>query len=666
MVTSITKQGRALYDPGCPHEIPVPTTSLFEILNDTARLYPERIAIDFLGQTTTYEEFHRQTLKAASVLYQAGVRHGDVVAIALPNCPQALVVFYACMRLGAVAAEHNPLAPAPEVAGQLSRHRGSVAVVWEKAADSYPIGKGSPIKTLFTVDLTAGLPRSKRALLSLPVAKARALREQMRGVVPSYAQSWDDKVSIAAPLPDFIRHAVGSDRAAILHTGGTNGVPKSVPLTHTNIGSNINQSVFWVWKLNKGAETFMSILPYFHAFGLTTLLGCGVKLAATQVILPKFDADMVLEAMRRHPITFLPGVPPMFERILDAAEASNQSLDSIRWSICGAMPLSGALAKRWEDYTGGSIIEGYGLSETSPVSCGSPMSPDRRHGVLGLPFPSVDVRLVDMDDPTRDVEDGEPGEILLKGPNVFEGYLDAPEENAQVFTEDGWFRTGDIAVNEGGYIVLSDRKKELILTGGFNVYPSQVEDIIRMMPEVDDVAVVGMPVADAKEEVTAAIILKDAAASLSLEQVRAWAEKHLPHYALPKRLEFISELPRNQLGKVQRRLVREHLMPAYERVVTSMKEGLGTMRESLDTVKENLGTMKENLPTTLKDSLGSMREGISALGVAVREYAQHHDEAPAPTPADSAPQADGDAEKQAQKTSDSGEASPADKDTTEV
>lgn len=577
MVTSVTAQGRALYDPGCPHEVPTFEGSVFEVLEETARFYPDRVAIDFLGQTMTYAQLYHQALAGAAVLYKAGVRHGDVVAISLPNCPQAVVAFYACMRLGAVAAEHNPLAPKAEIDGQLARHHGSVAIAWEKSAESFLVEEGSPIKTLFTVDLTAAMPVSKRALLALPVAKAREKRDQMRGEVPSYALSWDQSVSRTPELPDFVRHATGSDRACILHTGGTNGVPKSVPLTHTNLGTNINQCVFWVWKLHEGAETFLSILPYFHAFGLTTQMGAGVRLAATQVILPKFDPEMVLEVMQRRPVTFLPGVAPMFERILNAAEAAGQSLDSIRWSICGAMPLSGALARRWEEYTGGSIIEGYGLSETAPVSCGSPLSPDRRHGVLGLPFPSVEVRLVDLDDPSQDVADGEPGEILLKGPNVFKGYLDAPEENAQVFTEDGWFRTGDIGVNEGGYIVLSDRKKELILTGGFNVYPSQVEAVIRMMPEVADVAVVGMPVDDAKEEVTAAIILKDAASKLSLEQVREWVEQSLPHYALPRRLEFITELPRNQLGKVQRRLVRERLMPVYERVVDSVKEGISVI-----------------------------------------------------------------------------------------
>lgn len=560
MAASIVEQAHAHYDPGCPYDIPIPEVSLFTLLDDAARLYPTRTAIDYFGATLTYKALHQQVLCAAQVLLDAGVRKGDVVAIALPNCPQALVIFWACMRIGAIAAEHNPLAPATEVKGQLDRHGGRVAIVWEKSVHSYPLDGSSAIEQVFTVDISAAMPAGHRFLLSLPVAKARETREQMRGEVPAEARSWDRAVAVATPVSAEVPHAEVEDRAVILHTGGTNGVPKSVPLTHRNIGANVNQNVFWVWKLHEGAETFMSALPYFHAFGLTLLLCSAVRLAATQVILPRFDAGLALEAMRRRPVTFMPGVPPMFERVLLAAEKAGQSLSSIRWSVCGAMPLSGALARRWEEYTGGAIIEGYGLSETSPVSCGSPLSPNRRHGVLGLPYPSMEIRLVDLEDPSRDVEDGEAGEILLKGPNVFSGYLDAPEETAQVFTEDGWFRTGDVGVNENGYIVLSDRKKELILSGGFNVYPTQVEQAIRTMPEVEDVAVIGLPTGDAREEVTAAIILKNAAEALSLEQVRAWAERVLPHYALPRRIEFIFDLPRNQLGKVQRRLVKEHLL----------------------------------------------------------------------------------------------------------
>lgn len=562
-MNQIVTEARRFYDPGCPYEIPVPETSLFSLLEDAASFYPDRIALDYFSKTMSYRDLHEFSLRAAGVLWDAGVRKGDVVAIALPNCPQALIVFYACMRIGAVAAQHNPLAPAEEIADQLRRHGAKIAIVWEKCASNFSLDD-SALETLFVVDITYHMPVSKRVALKAPLAKARRLREQMRSPRPHDARSFDLALASARRIDEDVEGAEGLDRAVILHTGGTNGVPKSVPLTHRNIGANVNQCLFWVWRLHEGAETFFSLLPYFHAFGLTFFCCAAIEKAATQIILPKFDVDLALEAHRRRPVTFFVGVPPMFERLERRAAESGDSLRSIRYSVAGAMPLSVESAKRWEEATGGMIVEGYGLTETSPVLMGAPLSPLRRHGVLGLPFASTEVRLVDLDDPSRDVAEGEPGEILVRGPQVFEGYLDAPEETARVFTEDGWFRTGDVGVLDDGFLRMTDRKKELILSGGFNVYPSQVEAAIRGLPGVKDVAVVGLPSGDAKEEVAAALVLEDDAPAITVEQVRLWAERRVSHYALPRVVSVLVDLPRNPLGKVMRRKVREQLLAARQ------------------------------------------------------------------------------------------------------
>ena len=553
MTRSIVEQAHDFYD-SVPYEVPVPDTCLYELLETTARLYPQRVALDYFGATTTYAQVRDQVLRAARVLHEAGVRAGDTVAIALPNCPQAFVAFYACMRIGAVAAQHNPLAPAAQIDGQIMRHGGRVAIVWEKCVDAFPLDR---LDTVFTVDISYGMPTSQRFLLKLPVPRARQMRAQLRGAVPAACVSWDRATASARPIDDDHPLPSPGDRAVILHTSGTNGVPKSAPLTHRNIGANVNQCIFWVWKLHEGAETFFSLLPYFHAFGLTFFLCAAVRKAATQVLLPKFDAQMALDAHKRRPVTFFVGVPPMFERILARAITSGTDISTIRYSVAGAMPLSTTLAEEWEATTGGTIVEGYGLSETAPVLTGAPLSDKRRHGVLGVPFPSTQLRLVSLEDDTRDVEDGTPGEIIVRGPQVFEGYLNAPEESARVFTSEGWFKTGDFGVNRDGFISMADRKKELILSGGFNVYPSQVEDAIRSLPGVADVAVVGVPVADATEEVTAAIIMEEGAQRLTLEQVREWAEKSIAHYALPRQIVFIAELPRNQMGKILRRKVAQ-------------------------------------------------------------------------------------------------------------
>lgn len=628
MVSRIVEQARAQYAPGTPYDVPIFDGSLIEVLETSATYYPDRIAIDYFGATLTYSQVYAQVLRAAQVLVEHGVRKGDVVAIALPNCPQAFVAYYACMRIGAVAAQHNPLAPASEIREQLERHGGRTAIVWEKCADSYPLAPESALTTVFTVNISASMPRGQRFLLSLPVEKARSTREQLRGTAPAGTLSWDQAVTKARLVNPATPHATGDDLAVILHTGGTNGVPKSVPLTHRNVGTNITQCVMWVFRLHEGAETFFSLLPYFHAYGLTFFLGAAVRLAATQLVLPKFDPDLTLEAYRRRPVTFFVGVPPMFEKVMTRAQETHTSLSSIKWSICGAMPLSASLAQRWEEATGGVISEGYGMSETSPVICGVPLADNRRRGALGLPFPSTDVRLVDLDDPTRDVADGEPGEIIVKGPQVFSGYLNAPEETARVFTEDGWLRTGDVAVNNDGFLTMSDRKKELIFSGGFNVYPSQVEDAIRLMPGVKDVAVVGMPAGEAREEVTAALILEEDAPMITLEQVRLWAEKYVSHYALPRQIAFISELPRNPLGKVMRRRVKEQLVdPAarmWEEAGTRLEEATARFEEATKNVGEAMGEAVAPVVDKVSPLAASLGHSFSEAAAAVHEAMHDH------------------------------------------
>lgn len=569
---TIVEQAHNHYEPGVPWDIPIPDDSLFVLLQDAARLYPDRVAIDYFGTQITYRQVLIDALRGAQLLLDAGVKKGDTVALALPNCPQAFVAFYACMRIGAVAAQHNPLAPASELRGQFARHKAKVAIAWEKCVQELPLDGKTGLETVFTVNIAADFPRTQRLLLRLPISIARKKRAQLRLKPPKGTRSWDREIVKCAVLEPRTPGATGSDIAVILHTGGTNGVPKSVPLTHTNIGANVNQCMAWVSLLHEGAETFFSLLPYFHAFGMTFFLCSTVRKAATQVVLPKFDPEMALEAHRRSPITFFVGVPPMFERIAKAAIASDTDITSIRFAVSGAMPLSKETADLWQEATKGIILEGYGLSETSPVISGAPLAPTRRLGTLGLPFPSTEIRLADLENPDTDVPDGEPGEILVRGPQVFGGYLDAPEETEMVFTHDGWFRTGDIGVNHDGYVDMADRKKELILSGGFNVYPSQVEAALRAMPGVQDAAVVGVESEDHRETVAAALVMEEGSPEVTLDEVRKWTEKALAHYALPRQIAFLTELPHNQIGKVMRRTVKEQVFdPATEAFASTTK-----------------------------------------------------------------------------------------------
>ena len=580
---------RPRYQAGIPAVIEAPDAGLGELLETAAHFYPDRVAIDFLGATTTYRELLEASERAARLLHDAGVRRGDRVALIMPNCPQHVVAVYGALRLGAIVAEHNPLAPAEELRAQLERHGGRVVVAWEKGVDlildprSREAGAAGPEadsvdplggRTVFSVDLSAALPARLRAALRLPVARAREARDSMRAPrLPAGVRSWDREAARAEPIPASWPRPGGRDVAVLLHTGGTTGAPKAAMLTHTNLRANANQAIAWVPMLHEGGENFLSLLPFFHAFGLTFNLFCAVQKAATQVMMPKFDVAEVLRAQARRPLTFFVGVPVMFERILRAAQEAGADLRSLRFGVCGAAPMPPAVGAEWERVTGGFFVEGYGMTETSPIVAGTPMGPTRRLGALGLPFPSTDVRVVDPEaleaalgagapvDVDVEVPDGEPGELLVRGPQVFAGYWGDPEATAAAMLPGGWLRTGDMVRREESFLWMADRRRELILTGGFNVYPSQVEAAIRDMDGVADVAVVGMDAGARGETVVAAVVLAEGTApgAITLESVRAHAERALPHYALPRRLEIIDEMPRSVIGKVMRRQVREML-----------------------------------------------------------------------------------------------------------
>ena len=369
-------------------------------------------------------------------------------------------------------------------------------------------------------------------------------------------------VAAAAPLPATHPLPTARDVALLQYTGGTTGTPKGAVLTHRNLIANTVQGQAWTGA-EPGTETIYGVLPFFHAFGLTLCLTYATRIGATLVVFPKFDPEAVLAAQRRRPGTFLPAVPPMLDRLAAAAESHGSDLTSFRYAISGAMSLSPQTAARWERLTGGLVIEGYGMTETSPVALGSPLSPARRPGALGLPFPSTDVRVVDQEDPTREVTPGEQGELLIRGPQVFQDYWGRPEETAGQLLPGGWLRTGDVVrLDDDGFVVLVDRIKEMIVTGGFKVYPSQVEDKLRTMPGVRDVAVVGLPGGDLGEKVVAAVVLELGHAQLELQAVRDWCAERLARYAVPREIVILTDLPRSQIGKVLRRVVRDDLLAA--------------------------------------------------------------------------------------------------------
>lgn len=551
----------AAYPPGVPAHIEEPQAPLTALLDRAVQRFGDQTALDFFGATTTYAQLGAQVSRAAQALHELGVRPGDRVGLILPNCPQHVVAFYATLRLGAIVVEHNPLYTAEELAHQLADHGAEVVICWERlAATVAGLRSRTGVRTIVAVDLTAALPLSRRLALALPVPAARRARAELRGPVPPGVLRWDRLLASAGPLPADTPGPAVTDVALLQYTGGTTGTPKGAILTHRNLAANAEQSRAWVPNLREGGETFYGVLPLFHAYGLTLCLTTAVRVGACVVLLPRFDVDQVLAAVRRRPPTFLPGVPPMYDRLVDAARERGVDLRTARYAISGAMPLPPEIVARWEQLTGGMLVEGYGMTETSPISVGNPMSEARRPGTIGVPFPSTRVRIVDPEDPTADRAPGTPGELLVQGPQVFAGYWGMPEETASTLLDGGWIRTGDLAVMDAdGFITIVDRIKELIITGGFNVYPSEIEEVLREHPDVADVAVVGLPADSTGEQVVAAVVAA-AGARVDPDELRGWARERLAGYKTPRRVVLVDDLPRSQIGKVLRRQVREALL----------------------------------------------------------------------------------------------------------
>ena len=645
----LTSQLRGLYAPGVAYEIATPERPIPEMVLEVASRYPERAAIDFFARQLTYVELAEDMRRAAGALHQAGVRPGDRVALVMPNCPQHAVAVLGTMLLGAVVVEHNPLAPSGELEGEYARHGARVTIAWSKSLEKLTfLGRGH---TTFCMDLTTALPAASRMALKLPVKAAREKREQLSSPRPSWARSWTRALRTATPWGGDCPSTM-EDVALLIHTGGTTGVPKAAALTHANLMANVEESITWVPVLHEGAEVFYCILPLFHAFGFTIGFLAGLRMGATIAMFPKFDTALVLAAQRRLPCTFFLGVPPMYERLLAAAEGTNADLSSIHFSLSGAMPLSAELADQWEQATGGLMIEGYGMTEASPIILGSPLASSRARGALGIPFPSTQVRIVDPENPSCEVADGEVGELIARGPQVFSGYWNQDDETAEVFTEDGWLRTGDLVQVRDGFIYMADRRKEMINSSGFNVYPTQVENAVRSMPGVLDVAAVGVPAGESGEDVVAAVVL-EAGASVTLADLRKWAEKSLAHYALPRQIVVMTELPRSQLGKVMRKKVREQIMGAQAAAtdaVAGAREAVagarGAVSEAVAEARESMSERVTGARESASEAMAGARDSVAEAMAGARETvaeavagvrASSSEQSSAPTDASDAP-----------------------------
>jgi long-chain acyl-CoA synthetase len=560
------------YPSDVPHSLaPFPERPVWSLLEESAEKFPDSPAVAFpvapMARRLTYRQLKEEAERFAGAMSAMGVGKGDRVGLLLPNCPQFVVAWFGLQRLGAVPVGNNPLYTQRELAHQLKDAGVEILVVLDLL---YPLaGAVRDTVALKTVIVTKvgdylGFPINKLA----PLKQKREAKHEGRSWPPVPADAevtwWSELMRGTHPEPPPLKVDAVDDVAALVYTGGTTGLSKGAMLTHHNLVSNALQVGAWFSDVKDGEEAIVSILPFFHSYGLSAVMNFAISRAMKLILLPRFELEMALKAIDKEKATLFPGVPRIYIAINESEETSKYDLSSIRACFSGAAPLPVAVAEKFEATTGGRLVEGYGLTETSPVTHINPAYGKRKFGSIGLPISDTDCKIVDLDDPEKEVGPGREGELCIAGPQVMKGYWNRPDETADMIRvhKDGirWLHTGDIAtVDEEGYFSIVDRKKDMIIVSGFNVYPTDVEQVLYRHPKIQQVCVVGIPDAKTGEAVKAFVVLKQGQAATE-QDVLSWArdEKHgLTGYRAPKSVEFREELPTTMVGKVLRRVLLE-------------------------------------------------------------------------------------------------------------
>ncbi|WP_050920726.1 long-chain-fatty-acid--CoA ligase [Deinococcus gobiensis] len=542
------------YELGVPRDFRPSDLTLPELLERTAARVPGRTALSFLGAQTSYAALWRDARRLALALQKMGVKKGDRVAIMLPNCPQFVTAFYGTLIAGAVAVNTSPLYVAHELEQQLVDSGSETLILLDSFYPRYEeIRQRVPVKRVLVAGIQEALPFPKSVLYPLKARREGTWTEVDYGdaaVLPFAA-------AVASQPPEPRPVTVSSDEPALLqYTGGTTGVPKGAVLTHANLIANCEQSRAWMSDLRPDQEITLAAIPFFHVYGMTVGMNLSVLTGATMVLVPNArDIRMVLGQIQTSRATLFPGVPTLYNAINNHPDTPNYDLSSVRACISGSAPLLHETARRFREITNGAnLVEGYGLTEASPVTHVNPVQGEQEDGSIGLPLPGVDALVVGEDG--QPVGTGEVGELWVAGPMVMQGYWQKPAETATTLKEAfgrTWLLTGDMAtMDERGYFRIVDRKKDLIIAGGHNIYPREVEEALMSHPAVLEAAAVGLPDAYRGETVHAVVALKPGAQATEAEII-AHCRQLLSSYKAPRSVEFRDELPKSAAMKILRR-----------------------------------------------------------------------------------------------------------------
>jgi long-chain acyl-CoA synthetase len=542
------------YESGVPKELKYPEDILLcQFIKDSARKYPDNTACIFFGKRISYKLLYEYIEKLANSLKNLGIGEGTKVGLHLPNCPQFIISFYSVLSLGGIIVQMNPLYTERELEHILNDSQATHIITLDILYHRInKIKKKTNLKYVIITSLKEFLP--------FPLSFIYPLKFRPKEKI-KFSESTVKFSELLKTEPKSIEFTANPKEAIALiqYTGGTTGIPKGAMLSHYNLIANTLQIVSWITDLNPGNEIILGVLPFFHVYGMSAVLNLGTYIGASIILVPKFSSKEVLRLISRYKPTLFPGVPAMYIALCENKKIKKYNLSSLRVCISGAAPLPVKVKERFEELTKAKLIEGYGLSEASPVTHINPINGLNKPQSIGIPIPDTEAKIVDIDEGKKELAVGELGELIIRGPQIMKGYLNKPKETEDTI-RNGWLYTGDIAkVDEDGYFYIMDRKKELILSAtGFNVYPREVEEVLYSHPKVKEAAVLGIPSEKTGEIIKAFIVLKEGE-SCTQQEIKDFCKQHLAKYKIPQEIEFRESLPKSLVGKILKRVLLESL-----------------------------------------------------------------------------------------------------------
>ncbi len=542
----------AHYEKGVPVSIKYEELYLPDFLENSAADFPNKTALNFQGYKLTYKMFYNMANRFSACLDKFGVKKGDAVAILLPNMIPCVAAYYAIMKIGAIAVMNNPLYSDRELEHQFNDSGAKLLITLDLLGNRMiDLRSKTQIKQIIYTSIGDYLPFPKNLLFPL-VGKKKGLSAKVKSAPDVY--KWKEVLSDSSSSPPKVELSF-DDVAIYQYTGGTTGVSKGAILTHGNLSKQVQQMASWFPTFKRGEESMLGALPFFHVFGLSVVMNFAVYMGWKNIIVPKPQPEPLLEAIAKFKPTFAPLVPTMYIGMLEHPDFAKIDMSSIRGFFSGSASLPLKVIREFEERAGAKIVEAFGMTESSPGTHLNPFGGKQKVGSIGIPLPDTTARIVDLEDKTKEVSIGQSGELLVKGPQVMKGYLNKPEETAKTL-KDGWLHTGDIAtMDEDGYFYIVGREKNMIISGGLNVYPRDIEEIFFKHPKVVEAAAVGVPHHKRGEAVKVFVVLKEGETATQEEMIEYCTDK-LAKYKWPTEIEFLEELPKSTVGKILKKNLR--------------------------------------------------------------------------------------------------------------